>query len=90
MSGCSTVPATQIKFNPITKTLVIRSPKDVEIRNLTAGLDEKERTTIRFESYVSKNNAAVIEAIARQNQATLNALSVSSGVVLGEILNHAK
>lgn len=70
--GCMHVPATKIGWDDRTKSFWIKSPKDVEIKNLTAEKDG-ERAKVTIGEYSSKNNPAAIEAVAKANEATAKA-----------------
>lgn len=82
-SGCASVPQTSVRFNPATHELVITSPKEIEIKGLTITITDG-MPCVRVESYASKNNVAVIEAIARQNAATAKAIAETAGAAIGQ------
>lgn len=73
--GCASVPKTRISFNPVTKEIVIQSPKDVELTNLSATINKDGGALILVGTYTSKNNAEVINAVATQNANTWKAIS---------------
>ena len=71
MAGCASVPATKIAFNPVSKQLTIQSPKDVELSNLVATINTAGECKIEVGTYVSKNNAEVLAAVAAGNASTM-------------------
>jgi len=83
LCGCSTVPATLITFDPISHQLAIRSPKDVELTNLAVSVASNGVASITLGSYVSKNNAEVVAAVATQNALVLKAAADLGGQLIG-------
>lgn len=81
-TGCVSVPATRVSFNPTTHEVVIRSPKDVELSNVAVKV-QGDAATITIEHYSSKNNSEVITAIAAQNAATAKAIAEVAGTAIG-------
>ena len=72
LSGCTlnnSVPKTQFSFNPTTKTLDIKSPKDVVMTNVVVKLQDNN-VEMTIGSYSSANNIEVIKAAveAQKNQ----------------------
>ena len=60
LTACA-VPKTTIRFNPLTRELVVYSPKDITIGSLTATIASNQ-VQISLTNYSSSNNAAVINA----------------------------
>lgn len=83
-AGCARVPKTSISFNPKTRKLDIRSPKDIEIQNLSARIGTNGETVIAIESYAGRNNAEVINAVAAQNAAAMQKIAELGGQAIGE------
>ena len=73
-SGCMGVPKTDISVNPANITLRIKSPKDIGITNLVATVTTNGTVSISIGEYSSKNNAAVIAEVAKQNAAMAQAV----------------
>jgi peptidoglycan hydrolase-like amidase len=74
LSGCMTVPATKISFNKQTNEVAIKSPKDVELKDLKIRV-ENGTADISIGSYKSANNADVVRAIAEFNRESVNAVN---------------
>lgn len=89
-AGCVSVPRTEVAFDPKTRSLTIRSPKDIAISNLTVTAGDGGAFTLTMGSYSSRNSAEVIGAVAAQNAATLQKVSEIGGAAVGELLKHAK
>jgi hypothetical protein len=87
--GCARVPRTEVRFDPRTHALSVRSPKDIEITNLTATISNNV-VMFTVGGYRSVNNAAVITAIARQNADTMAKIAELGGQMIGEAAKHAK
>lgn len=68
MTGCLRPPATRFAFNPKTHEIAIRSPKDIELTNLTVSIDTNGHASIKIDSYRSKNNVEVLAEISKANQ----------------------
>ncbi len=88
-SGCAAVPATKIRFNPATEEVRIESPKDTEMKGLFITISNGI-ASIRIESYSSRNNVEVIQALAKQNAATAKALAETAGAAIGEAASKLK
>jgi hypothetical protein len=77
-TGCALpVPKTSLHFDPATKTLDIRSPKDVKMAGVTVDL-QGTNFSLTIDSYESANNLAVVKAAA-QAQAEQIAGSLKAG-----------
>ncbi len=64
-TGCQSVPATKINFNPTSGNLTLESPKEIGFSNLVATLPNG--TGITLTGYQSHNSADVIAAVASAN-----------------------
>jgi hypothetical protein len=94
-SGCAGVPATEIRFDPKKDALIIKSPKDIELRDvLLVAFPATATNAARFEltigSYISKNNLEVIRAITEANNANLQRAAEIGGALLGTAIDAAK
>lgn len=83
------VPATRVTFNPATRELTIKSPKDVEITNLVATVNSNGTASITMGAYSSRNNVEVLAAVASQNAALLKAAAEIGGQVIGAAVKNA-
>ena len=90
LTGCTVVPSTKVAFNPLTRELSIRSPKDISISNLVATIGTNGTATISIGSYSSHNNAEVISAVANLNAQTMKTTAELGGQVLGTMIKTAK
>jgi len=72
LPGCMTVPQTDIGFSPETKTLTIRSPKNIQIGWLHATVSGTN-VSITVSNYVSSNSPEVVAAVGKANLDTINA-----------------
>jgi len=82
LAGCVSVPSTRIAFDPVTRQVSIRSPKEIAISNLVIEV-QGDRATIKIGSYESKNNAAVITAVADANANTQKLVAEGAAVAIG-------
>jgi hypothetical protein len=65
LAGCQLpVPRTSLKFDPTTKTLDIRSPKDVKMAGVTVDL-QGTNFSLTIDSYESANNLEIVKAAAQ-------------------------
>ena len=81
LAGCMSVPTTKIAFDPITRTITIASPKDVELKDLNFTITGTN-ATVTVGTYSSKNNAEVVKVIADANIAQLqSALDAAKAAV---------
>lgn len=65
ITGCALpVPKTSLHFDPVTKTLDIRSPKDVKMAGVTVDL-QGTNFSLTIDTYESANNLEVVKAAAQ-------------------------
>lgn len=91
MTGCMGVPKTRITYNPGSNTIEIESPKEIGFTNLSASFPTPNGTAmISITGYSSRNNAAIINAVAKANANYLKSVGQASGEMLGEVAEHLK
>jgi uncharacterized lipoprotein YajG len=91
--GCMTVPSTRITVDPVTKSIDVQSPKDIDIKGFRADFHPTATGTVVsvwIDSYTSKNNIDVIKAVAERNAAMQEALTKEGKELLGSIIDSAK
>lgn len=84
-SGCAFVPQTHVAFNPSTGELTVKSPKDVTLNGLRAGVTNGA-AYIEIEEYSSKNNVEVLRAVTDANAETAK----KGAELIGTLLDAAK
>lgn len=82
LSGCVSVPSTRISFDPVTHEVRIQSPKEITIKDLSIEVVDG-KASIKIGTYESKNNAAVITAVAEANANNLKVLSDAAVTAVG-------
>ncbi len=87
--GCATVPATRISFNPKTKALDIRSPKDVTIKSVEV-TGNGTNFTLTVLGYESKNNIAVVAAVMKARLDELQTSVKGAQGLIGAAIDAAK
>lgn len=70
--GCATVPSTKVAINPNTGVVILDSPKEITISNLTAHLPNG--TEVLLSGYSSKNSPEVLATVAAANAAMADKL----------------
>ncbi len=92
-SGCSinqTMPKTTIRFDPVTRSVDIQSPKDIEIQNFSLLYQTNGQVSLAFSNYTSHQNASVVNAVAAYNKAMQDAALKAGEKALGAAAGFAK
>jgi len=87
LTACNTVPATRISFNPKTGELNVKSPKNVSIEDLEAGV-QNGAPFIKVKRYNSTNSAEVVNAVVAANSAMFQS-AADGGKALLKLLEKA-
>ena len=85
LTGCVSVPKTEFTFDPRTHKLTIKSPKNVELRGLNATISTNGVLTVTVETYTSKNDWQVVQAVMEAQTKIMNDMSTRSQ----ELINKA-
>lgn len=64
MAGCISVPKTEISFNPKTKQLKIKSPKNVSFEEVKVSQTETN-FTMTVKNYGSTNDMAIVATVTK-------------------------
>lgn len=84
LAGCSTVPSTSIWFNPRTKELRIKSPKNISIGGISI-LSSSNSFSMNVTNYTSTNDSAVLEVVTKAQAAEAQ----SAATVINNLANLA-
>ena len=90
LAGCvSVVPRTEISFDPVTHTVGIKSPKDVELTGLRVEIVEGA-ANVAIDKYSAKNNYEVVKAVADANAAALKDLTDKGAALIDAAISASR
>jgi len=89
LSGCMSVPATTIKYDPSSKQLDLGSPKDVTI-NKASVVESNGFFSLTLEGYSAKNNLEVIKAVVEGNAKARQSIEENGAAIIGKVIGEMK